>query len=143
MADDLLAKFRPSAPAPTRSPEKEGSSGGGGLPAYQAFDAKDKLKRMQIRQVMAAFNSPAYAHLLTIVSDGLHGTELGLIYTFQIVKIKGRNLQPITDAIEMGDCAFIQDYDPRFFAPPEPNEPIIESIEIVMKDGQEEKEKKD
>ncbi|MDD5459013.1 MAG: hypothetical protein PHF37_06450 [Phycisphaerae bacterium] len=140
MADDPLAKFRSTAPTPARAAAKEGSDRGGGLPSYLAFDAKDRTKRLQIRRVMAAFNIPAYSHLLTIIPDGWHGTELGLIYSFQIVKIKGRNLQPITDAIEKEKCSFIQDYDPRFFAPPQPDQPLIEAIEIVMKDGLGDKE---
>ncbi|SMF97899.1 hypothetical protein SAMN02949497_4775 [Methylomagnum ishizawai] len=136
MADDPLAKFRKS---PTVKPEATLPESKAGLPDYQAFDAKDKIKRLEIRRVMGAFHTPAYAYLLNVIFDGYHGTELVLVYSFMLVKVKGRNLHPITLAVQEGKCAFIQDYDPRAFAEPAPDAPFIESIEIIAKEGGDER----
>jgi hypothetical protein len=134
MAVDHLAKFRkgtsdkPAAAEPTQET--------GGLLSYVAFEAKDKIKRLEIRRVMGAYRTPAYAYLLDIVFDGLHGTELVLLYSFMMIKIKGENLHPVTLAIQKGNCDFIQDFDPRAFAGPAPDAPRIDHIEIIVKGGE-------
>jgi hypothetical protein len=136
MAIDPLAKFRKGTTSdkPAASLPQET----GGLPPYVAFEAKDKIKRLEIRRVMGAYRTPAYAYLLDIVFDGLHGTELVLLYSFMMIKIKGENLHPVTLAIQKGNCDFIQDFDPRAFAPPAPDAPRIDRIEIIVKGGEEE-----
>ena len=128
--NDPLAKFR-SIPQPNRDASNENGGGGEGLPPYEAFKAVDKTKRLQIRRMQNTTHSPAYSYLLDVSYDGFRGTELILTYSFMMIKIKGTNLQNTILAVEKHECAFIQEYDPQFFAPPEPNEPFIESIEIV------------
>lgn len=128
--NDPLAKFR-NIPEPNKAASNESGGGGEGLPPYEAFKAVDKTKRLQIRRVLGATHSPAYTYLLDVSYDGFHGTELVLTYSFMLIKIKGINLQPIILAIEKHECAFIQDYDPQFFAPSESDKPFIENIEIV------------
>ncbi len=132
--NDPLAKFRNIGTPTPASTDTTSQTDGESLPAYQAFEAKDRVKRLQIRQVMAATHSPAYAYLLDVSYDGFHGTELVLTYSFMMVKIKGQNLQTLIFAIEKHECAFIQDFDARFFAPPEQDAAIIDDIEVVTRE---------
>jgi hypothetical protein len=68
---------------------------------------------------------------MDVAFNGEYGTELALVYSFLMVKIKGRNLQPVIAAILDNRCEFIQDFDAREFLPPDPAAPLIESIEFV------------
>jgi hypothetical protein len=145
MNDDPLAKFRKEAktkekPAePTENREDTNNTnnpkkGRDTLPFYEAFKAQDKNRRLDILRVNGANHSPAYAYLINIIWDGdEYGAAMVLEYSTMQVRIKGKNLQPIVAAIKKSTCSFIQDYDPQCFLPPQPNEPMIESIEIVAR----------
>lgn len=67
--------------------------------------------------------------------NGEFGTELVLIYSFLVVKIKGKNMQALTRSILEGNCTFIQDYHENEFIPPAKDKPVIESIEIVVREN--------
>ena len=133
---DPLAKFRKGTsdkPTAVNLPQEAD-----GLPPYIAFEAKDKIKRLEIRRVMGAYRTPAYAYLLDIIFDGSHGTELVLLYSFMMIKIKGENLHPIILALQKSNCDFIQDFDPRAFAQPAADAARIDHIEIIVKGSEEE-----
>jgi integrase len=81
---DLLAPYRktpPSAADNTKPPK--------GADEYVAFDAKDKLDRLDIRRANDPTRSPGYAYLLDVVYDGSYGTNFVLVYTFLIVLVTG------------------------------------------------------
>ena len=80
---------------------------------------------------MGETHAPSYRYLMDVSFNGQYGTELVLVYSFLMVKIKGRNLQPVVAAILENSCHFIQDYHPNEFLPPPPNAPFIETIEFV------------
>ncbi len=101
---------------------------------YQAFNPVDKNKRLQIRQTNGTYHAPAYSYLLDVISDGNKGEEIILVYSFMLVKIKGKHLQTLLIAIEKSECAFIQNYDESVFNPPEENQPIIEFIEVITRE---------
>ena len=135
MTADPLEKFRKISPdTPPEPPYQEES--GEGLPEYRAFEAKDKNRRLQIRRVHGATHCPAYSYLLNISYDGEYGTEIVLTYSFMQVKIKGKNLQMLIISLLKNGCTFIQDFDPQYFATPEPNEAFIEWIEVITRDGE-------
>ena len=102
---------------------------------YVAFDAKDKLDRLRIRRAMAPTRSPGYAYLLDVVYDGPYGTNFVLVFTFMIVLVRGRNLQPVVAALESAMADFIQEFDAdRWKVPTDPKAPFIESIEVIVKE---------
>jgi hypothetical protein len=103
------------------------------LPKYQAFDAKDRLKYLEIRLARGVNHAPAYAYLLDVVSDGERGTEISLVFSFMMAEIRGKNLQLVAHSLAKRGCYFIQDFAPNAFTPPEADEPIIESIEIIAR----------
>src|SRR5690242_18973657 len=82
------------------------------LVEYVAFDAKDKVERLQIRQANAQARSPGYGYLLGVAYDGPFGTNFVLSYSFMlIVLVEGKNLQPVITALQMGTAEFIQEFD--------------------------------
>jgi hypothetical protein len=103
------------------------------LPEYQAFDAKDRTKIIRIRRTNGTHHAPANTYLLDVVSDGGKNQEIAIIYSFMVVKIRGRNLHRLQLVIEKRECDFIQNYDPLVFAPPEPDEAVIYDIEVIVK----------
>ncbi len=127
--NDPLAQFRKraghTAPPPTgNEPE-----------SYAAFGAKDKVERLKIRRASAPARAPGYAYLLDLAHDGAFGTNFVLVYTFMIVLARGRNLQPVIMALESGTAEFLQEFDPkRWEKPADPKTPVIESIEVVVKE---------
>lgn len=107
-----------------------------GTDEYVAFDAKDRVDRLKIRRANDPTRSPGYAYLLDIVYDGPYGTNFVLVYTFLMVLVRGRNLQSLTSAIEMGTADFIQEFDPdRWQFPKDEKASFIESIEVVVQEN--------
>jgi hypothetical protein len=136
--NDPLARFQKAQFLAHEISDKKEKSSQDALHEYHAFallDKADKSFRLQIRCRKNASHSPAYSYLQDVCYDGLHGTELVLVYSFMQVKIKGKHLQALISALEKHECAFIQDYDADFFAPPKPDETVIELIEVVTKEG--------
>jgi hypothetical protein len=139
--NDPLAQYRkkPAAgvatePPPPKAPDE-----------YVAFDAKDKVDRLQIRQANAQARSPAYGYLLDVAYDGPFGTNFVLYYSFMmIVRVEGKNLQPLIMALQMGTAEFIQEFDPeKWPMPKDPKAPFIESIKIAVEQGGPSPEPKD
>jgi hypothetical protein len=133
--DEALARFQREQLAHAIS-EKEEKRLSGGMQNYQAFtliDKTEKTTRLQIRCTKELTHAPAYSCLLDVYYDGFQGTELTLLYSFMQVKIKGKNLQALTTAIEKHECAIIQNFDAQFFNPPKSNETIIAWIEVLIK----------
>jgi hypothetical protein len=131
---DPLAQFRKTpveagerAAGPAKPREPEG---------YLAFDTKDKVDRLRVRRANAPTRSPGYAYLLDIAYDGSYGTNFVLVFTFLMVLVRGRNLQGIVTALELGTVDFIQEFDPdRWEKPKDETAALIESIEIVVQDS--------
>jgi hypothetical protein len=129
--NDPLAQFRkkPVGPASgTKTPKDPGE--------YVAFDAKDKVDRLKIRRTNDPTRSPGYAYLLDVVYDGEYGTNFVLVYTFLMVLVRGKNLQNLVMALEMGTADFMQEFDAdRWQKPADEKAPFIESIEVVVQES--------
>jgi len=118
---DPLAQYRKPPPPPGE---------------YVAFDAKDNVSRLKIGRANDPTRSPGYNYLLDVVYDGEFGTNFTLIYTFLMVLVRGRNLQPVVMALQMGTADFIQEFDPdRWQMPKDEKAPFIESIHVVVQDS--------
>lgn len=128
---DPLAQFR-----------RQPASGAGSRPAgqepdgYAAFGTKDRVERLKIRRAADPTRSPGYCYLLDIAYDGPFGTNFVLVYTFLLVMVRGRNLQPVIMALETGTADFIREFDAGTWAKPtDAKAPFIESIEVVVKES--------
>lgn len=128
----------PLAPFRKKTPPSPTSDGGAKNPTeeYAAFGAKDRVTRLRIRRAMAPTRSPGYTYLLDVVYDGAYGTNFVLVYTFLMVLVRGRNLQPVIAALETGMADFIQEFDgDRWQKPAESAAPLIDSIEVVVQES--------
>jgi len=104
------------------------------LAEYIAFDAKDRSTRLEILMAREAAQAPDYRWLLNITYDNKNWSDFVLTYSFMQVQVVGRNLQNIIIAINKNNCGWIQEFDARVFAQPEPDAAFIESIKIIVKE---------
>jgi hypothetical protein len=123
---DPLAQFRREA----RAPEPAGPEAG--QPAYKAFSAAKgpPLPRLDIRSRELG-HCPAYSTLVDIVYDPSDDT--GFYLTFSInfqVKVDGRKLRPVIDALKTNSCEFIEEYDAARFPAPETGATVIDRISL-------------
>lgn len=124
MANDLLNQFRSgSQPKVVAGPSPV---------AYEAYKlSHDRQYRLKVRPALRAWERINYSYLHRIVEDGIYGTEIGLIFSFAVILIKGRNLTPIAEAIDRETCELVQQFDAsRWPAPTDPKAPFIDKIEI-------------
>jgi hypothetical protein len=105
----------------------------GELLLYQAFDSKDRSRRLRIRRAKESAHTPDYRYLLNISYDDKNWSDFILTYSFMQVQVTGRNLQNIILGIENNGIGLIQEFDGTVFSQPEPDEAFIESIEIIAK----------
>jgi hypothetical protein len=72
---------------------------------------------------------------LDVVYDEPFGTNFALVYSFLLVFVHGKNLQSIIIGLENGTVDFIQEFNARRWAAPQPDEPLIETIQVKKPDG--------
>lgn len=126
MGNDLLEQFRgkpASANAVLDGPKRV---------IYEAFRKSDKRQfRLKLRPRLRAWERINYSYLHRILEDGVFGTQIGLVFSFAVVTIRGRNLQSVAEAIDAECCEFIQEFDrERWEMPSDPKAPFIERIDI-------------
>ena len=107
--------------------------------AYEAFKVNSGkrryLMRLGLRPMKQAWERVLYSQLLRISEDGFHGQAVALVFPFMDVIIRGRNLRPIVDAIDLETCEFVQQFNPgRWAEPADPNLPFITSMDLVYPD---------
>lgn len=129
------APASPPTPLPVISPPLEES------PTYQAFETQERAARLNIRCARGPSRYPAFTYLLDIIFDYDFSASFTLIYTFMVVEVRGRNLDPVVHALAHGTCGRITEFHPRRHTKPGENEPFIESIEIVVAGRSSEEEK--
>lgn len=128
---DPLAQFR-RKPAADANPKPASS----GPEQYAAFGVKDHVQRLKIQRANAPTRSPAYDRLQDISYDGEFGFNFVLFYTFMIVMVRGRNLQPVVAVLETGTADFIQEFDADLWTEPtDAAAPFIESIHVEVMEG--------
>jgi hypothetical protein len=104
---------------------------GAGSATYRAFETQDKVTRLDIQRATGPSHCPAIGYLLDIIYGRQFYSSFVLVFSFMTVTVKGGKLHDIVQAIRLGTCASICEFHPELFASPEPDAPIITSIEIV------------
>ena len=134
--NDPLAQFRRKPPA------SAGTLGTGQTPppkspdGYVAFDTKDRVARLKIFKKNYPTHTPGYHYLLDVVYSGQNVTQIVLVFTFLMVFIKGKNLQPIVSALELWTSDFIREFDPATWPKPDDSQAtVIESIKVAVKEN--------
>lgn len=70
--------------------------------------------------------------ITNVIGEWRHGLRVTLIYgKSMIVKVRGKNLQELFQAVKDWKVEWIEEYDPAFHLPPDENAPLIKSIEII------------
>ena len=149
MSSDPLAKFRTgaatpaiSAPAGTAAPSPpEPRSAPPEGREYLAFDAQDKPRWLRIKRPQtAATRSPDYAFLQDVVFDDVFWESAALVYSFMIVEIHGRNLQPVIEALAARKCSWVQQHNPKLHdpVPDDGKTPVITAIVTHIPNSQRE-----
>jgi hypothetical protein len=129
-------------PAPPPAPVHPGDA----REPYAAFGAKDNVNDLVIRLARPGALSQAlpYHYLTGYSFDDGSWTLLFLTGNGLGIEIRGRNLKPIVDAIELRKCQFIQEYSAaKFQGPPAPDAPFVESISVEVLQGPATPEAKD
>ncbi len=131
MSDSWLENFRrlPGESGETPKPQIIA-----GLSPYKAFEAQDKVTRLDILRAGDASHCPAYSYLLDIIYGRQFYTSFVLVFSFMTVTVKGRHLHDVVQAIRLGQASNICAYHPELFTPPEADAPIITSIDVVVGD---------
>jgi hypothetical protein len=100
---------------------------------YRAQASKDNQRRarLDIRRRDGMAHAVGYSFIIEVCYDRKGYTGILLVMTTMLVKIKGTGLRPIVDALKLGTCEFIQEFDPDEFEPPEGDGPFVEGIEVI------------
>jgi hypothetical protein len=110
---------------------------------YEAFKpVSSRQIRLQLRPRGHAWERATYSQLLRIVEDGISGDQIALVYTMMVVLITGKNLQPVTDAIDSEQCVVVWEFDSgRWNKPKDDSLPFVEKIEFFVERATEALEK--
>jgi len=128
MDDDPLSRFRRREDAP---PQVEKPIAPDTSRVYQAFEAQDKVLRLDILRTSGESHCPAYAHLLDIVYGSRFYSSISLVFTTLIVNVNGKSLKPVVTALKLQKAAAITEFDAELFDWPADGEPMIERIDIT------------
>jgi len=129
---DPLAKYRSKAASPPVSFEMPE-----GPEVYAAFATKDRVERLKIKGANQPTRAPGYNNLMEIIYDGSIGTNFVLSFSWLMVLVRGKNLQPVIMALLASTADYIQEFDPDLWdKPTDEKKPFIESIEIVVHEKQ-------
>ena len=132
MSDDPLAEFRKGGVTPQATTPKPASEPHEREP-YRALAGKDNQRkaRLDIRRKDGMAHAVGYNFIVEICYDRKGYTGILLVLTTMLVKIKGTGLRTIVDALKLGTCEFIQEFDPEEFDRPDNDGPFVESIEVI------------
>ncbi len=102
---------------------------------YEAYDKQGKPSPFtEIRSLAQPSQAPQSRFLLSVIFSADAEEAFTLIYSFQAVEIKGRNLQEVRQAMQHGRCSFLQEYDERRYHTQGQGEPVITSIRFITSD---------
>jgi hypothetical protein len=128
---DPLAQFRRSGSPVTETGAPDAPKNTGGKEAYAAFGSKDRVKAIDIFCKDGSGHSPTYNYLLYVSWDRKRYTQLLLVFSFLMVKVTGRNLHDVVQALRLRKCECLCEFDPAEHQAPADDAPYIASIEVV------------
>lgn len=138
---DLLAQFRRKGTAGKTAEARPSADGVPRDRTYEAFNAKDNQRRgrLNIRRKGGMSHAPGYNYIIDICYDEDNYSGVLLVLGTMLVKIRGRNLKPIVDALMLGTREFIQEFRSDLFdKPDDASAPFVEAIEVMTgRDGKE------
>ena len=131
MSDDPLAKWRRSgAQAPSSAEETGPEKKVVDLANYQGDTGKDRSGGwLELRPVKGSWALCSYAQLRKILFNGPKVTRIDLIFTYEVVTLRGRNLEMLLTGLRSRALACIDQFNPMTQEAPAPEALFVESIE--------------
>lgn len=128
---DPLARWRPGA---QKKPAPAGDTGGEskvvGLGDYQGDAGKDRSGGwLEFRPVSGPWALCSYGQLRKIMFNGPKPTRIDLIFTYEMVTVKGRNLEILLTGLRSRTLACIEQFNPATQEAPGPDALVVDSIE--------------
>ena len=104
---------------------------------YSAFEAQDKLLGFMVHcPSVQQEHTFFYHHLLTLTMSKPAYDFFFLMTSTSVVKIYGRNLQPLAVALGLHTCKSMTEFHSEWFlAPTDETQPFIERIEVALIKG--------
>jgi hypothetical protein len=130
LTQDVLAPYRRpgSRPAGFSQPPREAQP----EPGYRAFGVASgsvRPLRLEIRPKDGLAVARLYSGLSEIAYDRTDYTGILLVFATRLVKLRGRNLRPVIEALLAGTCEYLAEL--RAGDQPQDGAPVIERIEGV------------
>lgn len=107
-------------------------------PPYVAFETKDRLLGFTLHcPSVKLAHSFYYPHLLTTTVHEPEYDFVVLTTSTSIIRITGRDLQPIVSALDSHTCKAVWEYSKELYLPPaeDDGKPYIEKIEVALIKG--------
>ncbi len=130
MADDPLAPFRKEGSTAAPARERPSAPASGREP-YVAFQTKDRPRALDIFCKDGSGHSATYNYLLYASWDRQAHASFFLVYGALMVKVTGRNLKEVVQALRLRKCELLREFSPAEHDPPPADAPVIDSIEVV------------
>jgi hypothetical protein len=124
-----VARFRPPGSAPAITPELP-EAAPGRYSAFAVAQGAAKPQRLDIRPRDGLAVARLYSGLAEIAYDRAEYTGILLVFASKLVKVRGRNLRPVVEALLTGTCEYIAERGEGDELPDD-GRPVIEHIELV------------
>jgi len=149
MAEDPLSRFitsklrTKSAPEPVSRPPLPPSLVVNheldGREAYEPFGVKDRVEGLAFRRAKGELSHAImYNYIHSVAFDDDSWSSIHMTVSGMAIEIHGRNLRPISEAIRLRCCDFVQVFRADRFVLPEPIDetaPCIERITVEVLHG--------
>ena len=109
-------------------------------PPYVALDTQDRLLGFTLHcHSVKLAHTFFYPHLLTITIHEPEGDFMVVTTSSSLIRIYGRNLQPIVSAFNSHTCKALREFSKELYLPPPEGEdkPFIEKMEVALIKGME------
>ena len=135
MAEDVLARFEDPSRRGQGAPATVEPVAASSKPEYVAFETKDKILCFDIERAPPnLWRHPLLKHYLDVAHRPPNERVLTIFFTYMSIRVIGRNLGQLADAIRLGKCTCIREYSAEVFAgPPAEGETFIEKIELIVR----------
>lgn len=130
MSDNPLAKWRrPGTPAAPLAVESGSEGKVIQLSDYQRGTAENSEGWLELRPLKGPWALCSYAQLRKVLFNGPKPTRIDLIFSYELVTVKGRNLEPLLTGLRSRTLACIEQFNPAAQEAPGPETLFVESIE--------------
>jgi hypothetical protein len=100
------------------------------LANYQGDTGKDRSGGwLELRPVKGPWALCSYAQLRKILFNGAKPTRIDLIFTYELITVKGRNLETLVSGLRSRTLACVEQFNPATQVAPEPDALVVDSIE--------------